>query len=67
MYDYTFLGGDVNTPLGPGRYLEHTSSGTVIVVLDYDTPPTELDGDKVFIVGGANYEPLSNTTVPVQG
>mgnify|MGYP001228275358 CR=1 FL=1 len=49
MFDYTLLGSIVQTPAGPGQYLEH-KNGKVLVVMDWECPPVEFSGDEVFLI-----------------
>ena len=47
MFDYSFTGAFVETPGGIGQYLDH-KNGKVLVVMDWDCPPVEYDGDEVY-------------------
>lgn len=49
MFDYTFLGENVMTPNGIGRFLEH-KHGKVLVVMDRETPPVEFKASEVYLI-----------------
>lgn len=49
MFDYTFLGEEVRTPGGIGRFLEY-ENGKVLVVMDYETPPVEFEASDVYLI-----------------
>jgi hypothetical protein len=55
IYDYADLGGEVLTPQGIGRYLRR-KNGKVLVVMDWDCPPVEYDGDEVYIKEGQAHD-----------
>ena len=63
MYDYSLLGGFVETPGGIGRYLEHVGD-KVLVVFDYGCPPVEYDAADVFPIGGQAYDIRASNVNP---
>lgn len=49
MHDYSFLGENIMTPCGVGRFLEY-ENGKVLVVMDYETPPVEFKASDVYLI-----------------